>query len=117
MASGYLSLPFLSLNPGSPKEHNELQSMGNSQTRSEVASGVPQGTRLRLFADDVLLYAITESQKDSDKLQHDLNALETWAGTWGMIFNPSKCHLLRVNRKQHLYLTRTMFFATKSLTQ
>ena len=38
-------------------------------------------SRLRLFADDTLLYAIIELQKDSDQLRHDLNALETWAGT------------------------------------
>ena len=85
-----------------------------------VLSGVPQGTvlgpllfllyindlgenctsRMRLFADDTLIYSTVESCNDAAKLQSDLTALQEWAQKWQMKFNPSKCHVLRISRKQ-----------------
>ena len=86
-----------------------------------VLSGVPQGTvlgpllfllyindlgenctsRMRLFADDTLIYSTIESCNDAAKLQSDLTALQEWAQKWQMKFNPSKCHVLRISRKQN----------------
>ena len=37
-----------------------------------------------------------QNQADSDLLQLDLTALETWEETWQMSFNPSKCIVLRI---------------------
>ena len=85
-----------------------------------VISGVPQGTvlgplsfrlyindleenctsRMRLFADDTLIYSSIESCNDAAKLQSDLTALQEWTQKWQMNFNPSKCHVLRISRKQ-----------------
>ena len=84
---------------------------------ADVLSGVPQGTVLgpllflafindlpnsvkssqsKLFADDSLLFKVIENTADSDLLQQDLSALESWEETWQMSFNPSKCTVLRI---------------------
>ena len=87
---------------------------GEQSMKVHVDSGVPQGTvmgpllfllyindlpghvtsTVRLFADDCLLYRPIRTPDDQVKLQQDLHALTTWATTWGMKFNPSKCHIL-----------------------
>ena len=56
---------------------------------------------MRLFADDTLIYSTIESYNDAAKLQSDLTVLEEWAQKWQMKFNPSKCHVLRISRKQN----------------
>ena len=56
---------------------------------------------MRLFADDTLIYSTSESCNDAAKLQSDLTALQEWAQKWQMKFNPSKCHVLRISRKQN----------------
>ena len=58
-------------------------------------------SRMRLFADDTLIYSTIESCNDAAKLQSDLTALQEWAQKWQMKFNPSKCHVLRISRKQN----------------
>ena len=85
-----------------------------------VDSGVPQGTvlgpilfllhindlpsvissKVRLFADDCLVYREIKSRQDQNDLQKDLNSLESWGSTWGMRFNTAKCNIMRVSKKQ-----------------
>ena len=85
-----------------------------------VTSGVPQGSVLgpilflcfindmpesvssqcHLFADDSIIYREISTVNDCTSLQHDLDALEKWEGTWGMSFNPSKCNVIHVSRKK-----------------
>ena len=80
---------------------------GESSKPCSVDSGVPQGSvlgpllflchindlpqrvtsKVRLFADDCLLYRPIHSPRDQLLLQQDLAALETWAEDWGMRFN------------------------------
>ena len=80
-----------------------------------VTSGVPQGSvlapllflyfindqpvdvksKIKLYADDVLLYSIISSPDNCHQLQTNLNILTQWAKNWSMIFNPSKCEFLR----------------------
>ena len=82
-----------------------------------VDSGVPQGTvlgpilcllhindlpsvissKVRLFADDCLVYREIKGKQDQNNLQKDLNLLETWGSTWGMRFNAAKCNIMRVS--------------------
>ena len=89
---------------------------------ASVTSGVPQGTvlgpllflcfindlpecvtsKVRLFADDCLLYRKIDSVRDSHLLQEDLASLQQWEDTWLMSFNPSKCETLRISLKPHL---------------
>jgi len=66
---------------------------------NDLPSRVHDTTRCGLFADDCLLYRVVESIDDQVQLQADLKALEAWASDWGMQFNPSKCHVLSINKR------------------
>lgn len=55
---------------------------------------------MRLFADDCLIYRVIDTPNDCERLQNDMNTLVNWADRWQMSFNTSKCHLLRITRKQ-----------------
>ena len=99
---------------------------GQQSDPTHVTSGVPQGTvlapllflcfindisnkinsRIRLYADDVLLYNTIHSQTDCQRLQRDLHTLEEWAANWRMLFNSQKCEFLRVTNKKHLILAQ-----------
>ena len=86
----------------------------------DVTSGVPQGSvlgpilflifindlpqslssKVRLFADDAILYFEVAFADDCQMLQSDLNKLTEWEEKWLMSFNPSKCEVLTVTRKK-----------------
>ena len=94
---------------------------GHSSSYTKVISGVPQGTvlapllflcyindlpqnvisRVKLYADDVLLYTTIHSKDDCLVLQEDLNRLQLWADTWQMSFNPEKCEIIRIANIKH----------------
>jgi len=98
---------------------------GEASEEVGVESGVPQGTvlgpllflchlndmpesvksRVRLVADDCLLYREINSFQDHLDLQKDLRQLEEWANKWGMRFNASKCTILSVRQKSHFLYT------------
>ena len=91
---------------------------GCQSREAAVTSGVPQGTvlgplfflvyindiqrnissKLRLFADDSLLYRQITKPEDEEILQKDINKLSEWAKLWQMNFNIAKCHTLRIRR-------------------
>jgi hypothetical protein len=80
-----------------------------------VESGVPQGSvlepslflfyindmpegirsRVRLFADDTIVYLTITSDTDVEYLQ-DLDKLAEWEGKWKMAFHPDKCNVLTI---------------------
>ena len=86
-----------------------------------VLSGVPQGTvlgpilfllyindlpeavtsKVRLFADDAILYRKINGQDDMDRLQDDLTKLAQWEEDWSMSFNPEKCNSIRFTRSKN----------------
>ena len=92
---------------------------GVRSSKLSVDSGVPQGTVLgptlfllfindlpehvscsvRLFADDCLLYRITNNLTESNELQKDLTNLEKWEMDWQMKFNPEKCYVINISKK------------------
>jgi hypothetical protein len=86
-----------------------------------VTSGVPQGTvlgpilfliyindfpeslthsKLRLFADDSIIYKEITCQVDCKKLQSDLDAAARWETDWLMAFHPDKCTVLTITQKK-----------------
>ena len=93
---------------------------GHSSSVVPVSSGVPQGSVLgpllflvyindlptvvsstsRLFADDSLVYRITNTVKEQQHLQNDLNKLQIWESDWLMKFHPEKCEVLQVGLKK-----------------
>ena len=80
---------------------------GAASDQVPVKSGVPQGTvlgplmflvfindiaertqsKVRLFADDCLVYRNINNNFDRDVFQSDLDRLCQWASTWQMRFN------------------------------
>ena len=103
---------------------------GKQSSNRDVTSGVPQGTvlgpilflifindiplkiisRIRLFADDCLLYReIPTGHTDQQQiLQNDLTELCNWADTWQMQFNVSKCHSMQITNCKPMEHTYTM---------
>ena len=47
-------------------------------------------SKVRLFADDCLLYREIKNNQDQIDMQRDLDALMDWGSTWGMKFNAKK---------------------------
>ena len=98
---------------------------GESSDFVPVTSGVPQGTvlgpllflsfindiqsgitsRLRLFADDCLMYRPINSANDCHMFQQDLDRLHQWSTTWQMQFNTDKCHIIRFSLLRNNILT------------
>ena len=94
---------------------------GQASPSVPVVSGVPHGTVLgpllfllyindlpekvsstvRLFADDSLLYRKIKSQEAHDILQEDLHLLEGWESARQMLFDPSKCEVIRITKKRN----------------
>ena len=88
---------------------------------AHVVSGVPQGTvmgpllfllhindlpenvtsKVRLFADDCLLYRPIHNASDQLEMQRDLDSLVEWSNKWGMKFNAKKCESIRMCRKRN----------------
>ena len=58
-------------------------------------------SRVRLFADDTILYSIIRTPSECEQLLHDLSALETCEEKWQVKFNVAICHVLTVARKRN----------------
>ncbi len=93
---------------------------GEKSDSVPVGSGVPQGSvlgpslflfyindiqarlhsKVRLFADDTIIYLVITSPADAAKLQEDLDLLSLWEERWMMSFHPDKCTVLTVTKKR-----------------
>ena len=101
------------------KDINQLVVVdGATSDKVQVVRGVPQDTVLgpllflmfindlpdtvtsntRRFADDCIIYRTVKSIQDCLQLQEDLRELATWKETWGMLFYPDKCNVLRITQ-------------------
>ena len=66
---------------------------------NDISKNLTEGTRIRLFADDSLLYRTIKTEEDARILQRDLNTLQTWETSNRMEFHPEKCQILRITKK------------------
>ena len=57
-------------------------------------------SKLRLFADDSIIYKEITCQDDCKKLQSDLDAAARWETDWLMAFHPDKCTVLTITQKK-----------------
>ena len=57
-------------------------------------------SEIRLFADDCVCYREIKDEKDTMKLQRDIDRLGSWARKWGMRFQPVKCNIIQLTRKR-----------------
>ena len=55
---------------------------------------------IRLFADDCVCYREIKDTEDTLKLKEDVDILGCWARKWGMRFQPAKCNMMQITRKQ-----------------
>ena len=62
---------------------------------NDLPEEVSQGTVIRLFADDCLIYRSINTINDQLILQHDIDRMMIWADQWGMKFNATKCNVMR----------------------
>ncbi len=101
---------------------------GGVSDEVDVLSSVPQGSvldpclflcyindvpdeitsKVRLFADDTIMYLSIMNNSDTTTLQRDLDKLAEWETKWQMQFHPGKCQVLNItsNRTiiQHDYI-------------
>lgn len=57
-------------------------------------------SKLRLFADDSIIYREITCQQDCTNLQKDLNAAAKWEADWLMAFHPGKCTILTITQQK-----------------
>ena len=69
-----------------------------------------------LFADDLKLYRIVNSQEDHDKLQADIDAVTEWACFNKMHLNKNKCEMLKFSNRVANRVTRKYIVDGVSLT-
>ena len=56
-------------------------------------------SEIRLFADDFVCYREIKNIEDTLKFQRDIDRLSNWARKGGMRFQPVKCNIMQVTRK------------------
>ena len=55
-------------------------------------------SKMRLFADDTIIYRKINTTDDCRILQEDLDSVQKWEETWQMAFHLDKCKTFRVTR-------------------
>ena len=53
---------------------------------------------VKMYANDVILYAVINSDNDRIAFQNELNELCVWVSMWGLKINFDKCKVLHLGR-------------------
>ena len=67
---------------------------------NDIGELIDNSTSIKLFADDCLLFRPIQTDQDQVQLQSDLDKLRSWAKSWQMNFNPTKCECLHITRSR-----------------
>ena len=67
---------------------------------NDLPDYIVNGSSVRLFADDCVLYRRINRPEDAILLQEDLEALQEWEKDWLMEFHPQKCQILHITNKR-----------------
>ena len=65
------------------------------------------GSKLTMYADDILLYKPISCPEDYSGLQTDINAIQDCTSSSHLMLNPCKCKYLICSRKRHPHLPPT----------
>ena len=55
--------------------------------------------KIKMYANDVTIYAITDNPNDLKLIQNNLNNLIRWAARWPLKINFDKCHVIHFGHK------------------
>ena len=74
---------------------------------NDITDNISPGTKLKLFADDSLLYRKINNVNDTTILQKDLDSLTAWETDWKMSFHPQKCQTISFGLNKTLKFDHT----------
>ncbi len=77
-------------------------------------AGISDGSKLVLYADDILLYRAVQSQEDYIALQHDADVLDAWSLSKLLKFNPKKCKTMLITCKRSKKTTPCQILLNRS---
>ena len=58
-------------------------------------------SRLRLFADDAVIYRLVKSSDDQNDLRNDLDKISVWCEKWQLTLNKEKCEVIHMSTKRN----------------
>ena len=65
-----------------------------------TSAPLSDGSKMTLYADDMLLYRQVESPQDYQKLQDDIHSISEWVSANHLHLNVSKCKTMLISRKR-----------------
>lgn len=78
---------------------------------NDIFLSVQSPVKIRLFADDCVVYANVTEHSDQVRLNNALHSISAWCKTWGLKLNTSKTAAITfTNKKEPLdfaYITKT----------
>ena len=55
--------------------------------------------KVKMYADDLTVYALVHTINDRIKLQNELSNLLEWTKKWQLNINFDKCHVIHIDKK------------------
>ena len=68
---------------------------------NDISADIGSDIRLQGFADDCVCYREIKEIEDTVKLQKDIDRLGSWARNWCMRFQPVKCNMMQLTKKDN----------------